>query len=156
MKNRSLLLTFLILLLCLSLLCGCQKKPKLTVGALSGIPVRDDLGITLTANSGSPTAVGGEFTLYNDSDVYYHYGDDYFVEVRSEDSWHELETTGSAVFNLILHDLTIYEPHVLTCGWSGIYGELPAGEYRLVKEIFYADYPENEDSFYVTCEFTIQ
>lgn len=153
---KKALVSTAVLLLCLALLCGCQKKPKLTVGALSDLNVRDDLGITLTANSGYLTASGGEFTLYNDSDVYYHYGDNYFVEVWSEDGWHTLETTGDAVFNLILHDLTVYEPHVLTCGWSGIYGELPAGEYRLVKEIFYADYPENKDSFYVTCEFTIE
>ena len=154
MKKRSILLTSVILLLCLALLCGCQRKPKMIVGELSDLNVRDDLGITLTANSGSPTALGGEFTLYNDSDDYYFHGDFHYIEKKMEDGWHTLEIDVEFVSNLLLNPLYLYDPLPLSYDWSRSYGRLPAGEYRLLEEICYIE--ETVNSFYVSCEFTIE
>lgn len=152
MKVKRILLISAILLLCLALLCGCQRKPKMTIGDLSTRDVRNDTGITLTAAEAT-TATGGKFTLYNGGESYCYYGDIYLVEVLMEDGWHGLEA--EIVSTLLLNDLSAGDSYVREYKWYAHYGELPAGTYRILQEVLPPDFAENQESYFVSYEFTI-
>ncbi len=154
MKKRNALLTTVTLLLCLVLLCGCQRKPKMIVGELSDLNVRDDLGITLTVKPETLTATRGDFVLQNTSDIDYGYGDSFYVEILTQDGWKQLEA--DTISHLLMYYASPDETITFEYGWEHKYGKLPAGDYRLLKEILPPDFPENKDSFYISCEFTIE
>lgn len=153
MKRKSVLLTSVILLLCLALLlCGCQRKPKLVVGALSDVTVRDDLGITMTADAETLTGLGGEFTLYGDSDTGYSYHK-FHLETLQDDGWHSIDRAFSYI--LMHGDPAKGTLGELSADWSAQVGRLPKGQYRLLAEVLPADGADAEP-FYVACEFTIK
>lgn len=155
MKKRNALLTSIILLLCLALLCGCQKKEKFTIDALDGVNVRNDLGVSLTAESITPT--GGEFVLSNDSAEPYSYTGFYYLDMRTDEGWGYMKPTDdSLIFTLLNQKLYMMDSYTLSYNWSRAFGELPAGEYRLVKEIIPFEGNSVEEKFYVSCEFTIE
>ena len=155
MKKRSILLTSVILLLCLALLCGCQKKEKFTIDALDGVNVRNDLGVSLTAESITPA--GGKFILSNDSTEPYSYTGSYYLDMRTDEGWGYMKPTeDSLIFTLLNQKLYMMDSYTLSYNWSNAFGELPAGEYRLVKKIIPYEGNSVEEAFYVSCEFTIE
>lgn len=155
MKKNRILLTAVILLLCLVLLCGCQKKEKFTIDALDGVNVRNDLGVSLTLESITPA--GGKFILFNESTESYVYTGSYFLDMRTDEGWGYMQPTGdSLTFTLLNQELNMFDSYTLTYNWSRAFGELPAGEYRLVKKIIPYEGNSVQEEFYVTCEFTIE
>lgn len=155
MKKKYILLTTAILLLCLALLCGCQKKEKFTIDALDGVNVRNDLGVSLTLESITPA--GGKFVLSNESAESYAYKDAYFLDMRTDEGWGYMQPTGdSLIFTLLDRELNMLDSYTLTYDWSRAFGELPPGDYRLVKKIIPFAGNSVEEEFYVTCEFTIE
>ena len=153
MKKRSILLTSVILLLCLALLCACQKKPTMVVGKLSDLNVRDDLGITMTVDAKTLTHESALFLLSAETAVPYSYGDDYCLEVLQDDGWHSIDAILSYLF--MNGDPSIGTPAELTADWSSDCGKLPNGEYRLLADVHSVRSADGE-SFYVACEFTIK
>lgn len=75
-----------------------------------------------------------DFTVTNNSDDKIYFGDDYFLEVKEEDNWTELETI--AEYMKISDDLlrALYKGKSIdeSLYVSERYGTLKAGEYRLV------------------------
>ena len=153
MKKRSILLTSVILLLCLALLCACQKKTTMVVGELSDLNVRDDLGITVTVDPKTLTHESALFLLSAETAVPYAYGDDYCLEVLQDDGWHSIDAILSYLF--MNGDPSIGTPAELTADWSSDCGKLPNGEYRLLADVHSVRSADGE-SFYVACEFTIK
>ena len=153
MKKRSILLTTAILLLCLALLCACQKKTTMVVGELSDLNVRDDLGITVTVDPKTLTHESALFLLSAETAVPYSYGDDYCLEVLQDDGWHSIDAILSYLF--MNGDPSIGTPAELTADWSSDCGKLPNGEYRLLADVHSVRSADGE-SFYVACEFTIK
>ena len=155
MIKRSILLTSVILLLCHALLCACQKKEKFIIDGLVDVNVRNDLGVSLTAESITPA--GGEFVLSNESAEPYSYTGWYALNMRTDEGWGNMKSTDdSLIFTLLLQKLYMLDSYTLSYNWSNAFGELPAGEYRLVKEIVPYEGNSVEEAFYVTCEFTIK
>ena len=153
MKKRSILLTSVILLLCLALLCGCQKKTTMVVGELSDLNIRDDLGITVTVDPKTLTRESALFLLSAETAVPYAYGDDYRLEVLQDDGWHSTDAILSYLF--MKGDPSIGTPAELTADWSSDCGKLPNGDYRLLADVRPANNADAEP-FYVACEFTIK
>ena len=153
MKKRSILLTSVILLLCLALLCTCQKKTTMVVGELSDLNVRDDLGITMTVDAKTLTHESALFLLSAETAVPYAYGDDYRLEVLQDDGWHSTDAILSYLF--MKGDPSTGTPAELTADWSSDCGKLPKGAYRLLADVRPANNADAEP-FYVACEFTIK
>ena len=153
MKKRSILLTSVILLLCLALLCACQKKSTMVVGELSDLNVRDDLGITMTVDAKTLTRESALFLLSAETAVPYSYGDDYRLEVLQDDGWHSTDAILSYLF--MKGDSSTGTPAELTADWSSDCGKLPKGAYRLLADVHSVRSADGE-SFYVACEFTIK
>ena len=153
MKKRSILLTTAILLLCLALLCGCQKKTTMVVGELSDLNIRDDLGITVTVDPKTLTRESALFLLSAETAVPYAYGDDYRLEVLQDDGWHSTDAILSYLF--MKGDPSTGTPAELTADWSSDCGKLPKGAYRLLADVRPANNADAEP-FYVACEFTIK
>lgn len=154
--KRNALLTSVILLLCLALLCGCQKKTTMVVGELSVTEVRNDVGISLTVDLETLSPSGSVFTLTNNSADPYSFHDGYSLEMWTDDGWHTLVAGGEVISDLLLYTLPMYESRPITHGWSQAYGELPVGEYRILKQLIPHEGFSIQDSFYVSCEFTIE
>lgn len=152
MKKRTTLLTSVILLLCLALLCGCQKKTTMVVGELSDLNVRDDLGITVTVDPKTLTRENALFLFSAETAVPYSYGDDYCLEVLQDGGWHSTDTILSYLF--MKGDPATGTPAELTADWSSDCGKLPKGEYRLLADVRSTN-NANVEPFYVACEFTI-
>ena len=153
MKKRSILLTSAILLLCLALLCACQKKSTMVVGELSDLNVRDDLGITMTVDAKTLTHESALFLLSAETAIPYSYGDDYCLEVLQDDGWHSTDAILSYLF--MKGDPSTGTPAELTADWSSDCGKLPKGAYRLLADVHSVRSADGE-SFYVACEFTIK
>ena len=153
MKKRNILLTTAILLLCLALLCACQKKSTMVVGELSDLNVRDDLGITMTVDAKTLTRESALFLLSAETAIPYSYGDDYRLEVLQDDGWHSIDASLS--YLIMKGDPSTGTPAELTADWSSDCGKLPKGTYRLLADVHSVRSADGE-SFYVACEFTIK
>lgn len=147
---KKALVSTAVLLLCLALLCACQQKPKLTVGALSDLNVRDDLGITLTVDAKTLTREGAAFAFSNETSSPCHYGDDFRLEVWADDGWHSIEAVPYYLF--MGENQATGEPAELSLDWSADCGKLPKGEYRLLADILPSE-GKDAEPFYVSCEF---
>ena len=154
---KKALITTAVLLLCLALLCGCQKKEKFIIDGLDGVNVRNDLGVSLTLTPGTLSPTGGEFVLYNESEESFSYTGYYYLDMLTDEGWGYMKPTGdSLIFTLIIQELNMFDFYTMNYDWSRAFGELPAGEYRLIKKITPFQGNSVQEEFYVTCEFTIE
>lgn len=95
------------------------------------------------------------YRIINGTDNGVTFGDinDYSIEVfdpESDGSWVDLEAADRPV-SLILITLPAGEVSKCTVGWSGVYGRLPEGRYRLVKSVNAG----GEEPVYLYAEFQI-
>lgn len=154
---KKALVSTAVLLLCLALLCACQKKEKFIIDELVEVNVRNDLGVSLTLTPGTLSPTGGEFVLYNESEESFSYTGFYSLGKRMDEGWGYMKPTeDSLIFTLINQELNMFDSYTMNYDWSRAFGELPAGEYRLYKEIIPFQGNSVQEKFYVTCEFTIE
>lgn len=95
------------------------------------------------------TSSGAQLTLYNGSATKIEFGSKYLIQIYKNDSWYDINI-GSSDWTA---ELCILEPNhefSTTIDWSSIYGELPAGTYRFIKE-----YTQAQQAFFVYAEFEI-
>ena len=88
------------------------------------------------------------------------YGSDFYIEKYdgTTNSWSILETTGeNYAFNAMAYYVDSNGLLEMKQDWTHIYGELPKGIYRIVKNVFFeSDIPvDDNDKFYVWVEFEI-
>ena len=87
------------------------------------------------------------------------YGEDFYIEKYVKGSWKEIETTGENYgFNAIAYYVDKDGLLEMNQNWEHIYGKLPKGLYRIVKNVFFeSDIPVNEENqFYIWQEFEIE
>ncbi len=101
-------------------------------------------GGTLTINV-SGSAAGGRLQC----------GDDFVIEALTENGWEPLEAGENAVFNSVAYNLDLGKRKETDISWDWIYGELPAGTYRLGKKIMYYRAPGGFDESEVYAQFTV-
>ncbi len=101
---------------------------------------------------------GATFILKNNTDNQYWYGPDYYIDVKKDGKWAEIELDSPLVWNSIAYILKANEEKELNIDWSYGYGELKSGEYRLVKSTFKEeDRPIDETKkIYLYSEFEIK
>ena len=90
--------------------------------------------------------------------AYRGYGEDFYIEKYINGTWKEVKTIGENYgFNSIAYYVDKEGIIEMKQDWTHIYGELPKGIYRLVKEVFFeSDTPITEkDKYYIWLEFEI-
>lgn len=93
--------------------------------------------VSLKVKKDTITSKGATFIMKNNSDENYDYGADWYIEIKENDNWKELETiTGEPLsWNSIAYVIKPNEEKEFTIDWSYGYGELKKGNYRLLKKI---------------------
>ena len=137
----------IIICLLLLLLPACNdQKAEWTIGKKSSLAMDDTIEISVV--EAEKTAV--QFQMKNPTNQTYCYGKAYRLEVRKSGEWYEMVLSPNAAYTLEEILLRPGEVKIDTHAWPG---ELPPGQYRLIKEI----YPEKarEDVLNIGAEFSV-
>ena len=131
------LIGIILSLVCILGLVGCAKE---TTYQSTGIP-----NVSIRISNISPT--GATIIIKDFNEKPHTYGTWYQIEKKANGEWHEVET----VIDNYGFDLVGYLPNnngeiEFTIAWEWLYGELPTGQYRLLKQV---------DNQYISVEFEI-
>ena len=164
MKKIHLILTFIVfIIICFSLTSCGAVKIKDIISEESTITLSDDAELVLTDNSGSLTEKKKvetiSYTIANNSNSDYYFfgtGDDAILLVLNENIWYRTSYGGDCTaegYTLAPGEQMNMEFHLGTHGTSYT---LPAGTYRLVKNVEITDsYGARGEYLYCYFEFTV-
>ena len=112
------------ILIMLALLCGCaQESAYQPTGAAN---------VTMTVSGVTPT--GAVVTIQDCNPEPFVYGEWYVIEQEKDGLWYEVKTKiNDYGFNEIGW-LTDNGELTMTVDWDWLYGELPEGHYRILKQ----------------------
>jgi len=145
-------ISFLIFSLILSLCTACAKTPsdQWSIAEKSDREFINALQLHITEIDLDNNRVAYEIT--NNSNGIYGCGtdSDFSLEVLHKGVWHKMDHEPGWAITLELHILKPGESKEFT---TSLWSELPAGTYRLVKEIRLEE--STQDKAYICCEFVI-
>ena len=99
---------------------------------------------------------GGTFIIKNNSDIAYTYGPSWYLEIKKDNEWYEIELDKPLVWNEVLNTLKAKEETEIIVEWSNTgYGKLKNGEYRIVKDGFRKEANPDSSSYSAYAEFKI-
>lgn len=100
----------------------------------------------------------GEVEFVNTTDTEYIYGEYYDIQVQKDGVWYSLQyaVDGNVAFNAVGYNAAAGTTSVWQVNWEWLYGELPAGQYRIVKDILDVREPGDYTKYYLAAEFEIQ
>jgi len=99
----------------------------------------------------------GDVEIRNESGRELQYGDWYDIQVQQDGSWYSLPLIiDNAAYQDIAYPVQDQSTSVWEINWSYFYGELPAGKYRIVKDITDLREPGDYTKYYLAAEFEIQ
>lgn len=114
-------------------------------------------GIVMTVDTETITPEGASFLLMQNTDLNIQYGDDYTLQQFNGGTWEDVPViVENYGFHSIAYQLPKDTPQALEIDWAWLYGSLPAGEYRLVKE--FMDFREagDFDTYTISAAFIIE
>ena len=125
-------------------------------------PAEDDWGMNVHAEGAAPYGLTLVFTFSGkkpDGDL--QHGSDYILEQRKNGEWlpvseKPFDFTAEAIVFLPKEIEEVPEKVEWAVDWTNLYGELPAGEYRIVKEIMNFRGGDDYDTKTFYAEFTIE
>ena len=154
MKKRLIMMVFFLLLFILPI-WGCGDKAPAENESPHG-EVNQVPGVEMTVKEGSERRTGLSLRMENTTEIAYITGSFYALERKEDGKWNEVLKTPSDTargWTLVAYPIAPKGSREETIDWVWLYGELPPGEYRVIKEIS-EDKPESE-TFYLAAEFTI-
>ena len=142
-----------VLMWCVLALCltGCGKtNAGLEIGKKSDISPQSN-GVSISIKDGTLTNEGTTVILKNDTDKLLRYTEEYYVEVKQDNDWYNINAV--LTFTEPLWGLEPHEEKEINLNWEYGYGKLPTGKYRIVKNVYFEN--EKDQKFYVSAEFNI-
>ena len=125
---------------CILCLVGCSKE--------TAYHPTDVANVSIRISNVSPT--GAAVTIQDTNDHPYVYGEWYKIEKESNGKWYEVKTVidnyGFEDIGYLLAEDSKTRELNFDIDWKWLYGELPAGRYRLLKQV---------DQQYISVEFEI-
>lgn len=118
--------------------------------------------VNIYIKEGTLTKTGATIVITENIDYDIIYGEDFWIEKYNYKTglYDKLENTtnNNCAFNSMAYYASPNRPLELFQSWSCMYGELPKGNYRLVKDVFFeSDIPvTSKDSYYIWVEFEIE
>ena len=140
-------------LLAAVVLSACAKD--LPLEETVQLPVSE--GIVMTVDTETVTPEGASFLLSQNTDLDIQYGEDYTLQQFNGSTWEDVPVIAeNYAFHSIAYNLPKDSPKTLEIDWAWLYGSLPAGEYRLVKEFMDFRGTGDFDTYTITAPFIIQ
>lgn len=138
-------------------------KKKLLIGLTAGflaaalavagwLALRPSRHVDMTLKNVTPTAA--DLIIHNlswDWEEMLEFGEDYVIQRRGGMGWTTLKSQPGQGFGLVAYDLLTRESRTFRLDWSGLYGPLPPGRYRVCK-----DFTLHGLSMTCRAEFTIE
>lgn len=81
-------------------------------------------------------------------------GEWYSIQRCEDGEWHRLDELIDGVWKEVEYHIPNGETAVFPTNWKIWFGELPSGEYRIVKEVYFHS-EERIDTYYLAAEFEI-
>lgn len=127
MKNKVITTTIiLVVALLLGLMIFLPKEEKLN----------EVENVSIEIKEGTLTATSATIIIKDSSKEKKTFGEAYRIDRKVNNTWKELDTiVDEYAFNLIGYQVNKNKEFELKVEWENLYGELPAGQYRLVKEV---------------------
>lgn len=113
-------------------------------------------GISLSVLPGSITPGGASFRLFHNTNANLQFGSAFTLQKKKDGAWENLPyAIENGAFTMEAYYLPKGDPRTLEIRWDWLYGELPPGEYRLVKTV--ADFrgTGDFDDYTLAAEFVI-
>lgn len=127
-------------LVCFLGLVGCSKE---TTYQSTEIP-----NVSIRIFNVSPT--GATIIIKDTNNKPFVYGEWYKIEKENNDKWYEVKTIidayGFEDIGYLIEENSKNKEITLSIDWEWLYGELPSGQYRLLKQV---------DNQYISVEFDI-
>lgn len=135
--------------------CSCDSS-KVGEKSTLNIVENDDFFISIT----NVSANNAEMTIMNHSMNELYWGSWFCIEKEQNGEWFELEKIilpdgEEWIWEEELYSLSGNNQTNITVCWEKYYGDLSAGNYRIVKSFFFNEIKQDEN-FYLACEFTIK
>lgn len=111
-------------------------------------------GVLMTIKKGTLTKTGTTIIITDTNKHKYTYGEEFRIDVKENDSWKELDQAEGVGFNLMGYLVDENNKLEMKQSWDKLYGDLPKGEYRLVKNVCVSEFCKNKKEFSV--EFVIE
>ena len=114
--------------------------------------------VNMTIKDGSLTNNSATIIISESNEYDIICGEPFWIEKYNNGKWEKLPIIcDNCAFNLPAYTITGDKPLELYQDWSRLYGKLPKGNYRLVKEVsFSSNLPINEENInYIWVEFNI-
>lgn len=147
MKKRYIILS-IVLIIAIFTLYFIFSPVKL--GLPSTYKINNNLvDVTLKDNSNKEIT----FSLTNKSEETLYYGREYRIEKQSFGIWRQVLPNEWPISNLMGYDLPVDESKKIHIEWDYLYGILPKGKYRIIKDI--STIENKEKNFYIACYFEI-
>ena len=96
----------------------------------------------------SVSNIGASCIMRNKSDKILYYGTPWDIEIYDDGSWKKMNV--EMVFNMPLMELKSRKEIKLNFNWEHTHGKLK-GKYRIIKDVYF----ENEEKFFIACEFEV-
>lgn len=105
----------------------------------------------ITMSISDVSSVGATVTITDTNNNQEMYGEWYEIEKEINGKWRKIKPKEDAYFNLLGYLPDQNDQIIFYIDWEWLYGKLPAGKYRLLKEIGVMDNKQ-----YIAVEFEIQ
>ena len=142
-------LSILIIGMSIVLLTGCGQNLE-NLGEEFTEEVNTLEGVEITVDESLDASTGITYTLSNQSDKDLNYGQDYGLQKEKNGKWYDVEPENPVAITMELLWLPAGNTDTLELSWESSYGELPAGHYRILKNV-----SDNENGYYLAGEFQV-
>lgn len=113
-------------------------------------------GVIMIEKENTVSSSGLTVIFKNNTDKQCIYGEYYILEKRINQKWYLVPAIiDNYGFNLIGYDLPPGNSREMEVNWEWLYGNLDAGEYRIVKDILNFGKTGDYDKYYLAAEFTV-
>lgn len=111
-------------------------------------------GVTMNMEKYEPNQ--GVVEIYNGRDKEIRYGEYFDIQVLHEEQWYSLQVPEGIAYKTLAYGVEPGESREWEVNWEYVYGKLPAGKYRMVKDVMDYREPGDFDKYYLAAEFEIQ
>ena len=147
-------MTILLLGIIVLNLTGCGSSNTFTIGDVSDMEISNNSDVSLSVKDGTLKNTSVTLILANDSDKLLRYDDVYEIEIKKDNEWHKINV--ELYFDMPLWEVKENSKEEIELNWEHEYGKLAKGNYRIIKEVYFEVDDNQEESFYVSAEFTIE
>lgn len=98
-------------------------------------------------------ATEGEVEFFNGTEKEVTYGDYFDIQAESDGEWYSLQVPDDIAYHAVAYPIAPGQTSIWQINWEWIYGSLPTGHYRIVKDVMDYRAPGDYTKYYMAAEF---